>query len=134
MKKDISFPPVKGVSIAVTRSEEGAELSWSVYLINQNSYPLTNVFIRTTGYGFDEQGEKIQTSTLRYHFPEIPPDDSAFIELLDPSLFKLNNEFWVSYFVNEQVFDKKFIFVPDSIDESNFTNIPQLNTHGVLHN
>lgn len=133
MRKDISFPPVKGVSIAVTRSQENNE-TWSVYLINQNKYPLENVFIRTTGYGYDQQGEKIRTSTLRYHFPQIPSDEIAFIELLDPKVFVLNNEFWVSYFVDGQVYDKKFIFVPDSIHESNFTNIPYLNSYGVLHN
>ncbi|MCU0428457.1 MAG: hypothetical protein MUF42_00670 [Cytophagaceae bacterium] len=134
MKKDISFPPVKGVSIAVTRTEEVNETTWSVYLLNQNDFALSNVFIRTTGYGFDENGEKIQTSTLRYHFTEIPSGQHVFIELLDPKVFVLNNEFWVSYFVNNQIFDKKFIFVPDSIHESNFTTIPQLKTFGVLHN
>jgi len=54
--------------------------------------------------------------------------------LIDASLFHLNNEYWVSYFVGNQIYDKKFIFVPESIIEQNLIHVPILNMQGVLHN
>jgi hypothetical protein len=134
MKKDIPFLPVEGVCIAVSRYIESAEeITWKVFLINKNSFTIENVFIRSKGYGFNEEGEKQETSTLRHHLPEVKPGDYALIEPIDPTVFHLNNEYWVSYFVGNQVYDKKFIFVPDTIVESNLIFIPQINMEGVLH-
>jgi hypothetical protein len=45
----------------------------------------------------------------------------------------LNNQYWVSYYSGPQIFDKKFIFVPDSIVPDNFTHISLLDKVGVLH-
>jgi hypothetical protein len=45
----------------------------------------------------------------------------------------LNNEFWVSYFIGSQIYDKKFIFVPDSIIEENMMTIDPPGLEGVLH-
>jgi hypothetical protein len=50
-----------------------------------------------------------------------------------PDVFHLNNEFWVSYFIGKQIYDKKFIFVPDSIIEDNLIQISPLGLEGVLH-
>ncbi|HSZ24211.1 MAG TPA: hypothetical protein VK766_00750 [Cytophagaceae bacterium] len=134
MKKDIPFLPVEGICIAVSRYIESAEeISWKVFLINKNSFAIENVFIRSKGYGFNEEGEKQETSTLRHHIPEVAPGEYALIEPIDPGVFHLNNEYWVSYFVSNQVYDKKFIFVPDTIVESNLIFIPQINMEGVLH-
>lgn len=134
MKKDIPFLPVEGVCIAVSRYIESAEeINWKVFLINRNSYTIENVFIRSKGYGVNEEGEKQETSTLRHHIPLVAPGEYALIEPIDPTVFHLNNEYWVSYFVDNQVYDKKFIFVPDTIVESNLIFIPQINMEGVLH-
>ncbi len=134
MKKDIPFLPVEGVCIAVSRYIESAEeISWKVFLINKNSFTIENVFIRSKGYGINPDGEKQETSTLRHHMQQVAPGSYALIEPIDPSVFHLNNEYWVSYFVENQVYDKKFIFVPDTIVETNLIFIPQINMEGVLH-
>ena len=39
----------------------------------------------------------------------------------------------MSYYVHRQIFDKKFIFVPDSIVPDNLTHIHLLDCAGVLH-
>jgi len=57
----------------------------------------------------------------------------ALIEPIDPSVFHLTNEYWVSYFIDGRIFDKKFIFVPDTITEKNLTFITEIDTKGVLH-
>ena len=44
------------------------------------------------------------------------PNEAARIEPIMPELFGLNNEYWVSFWINEQLIDKRFIFQVDSID------------------
>ena len=39
----------------------------------------------------------------------------------------------VSYYVGSKIFDKKFIFLPESIKDENLTYIKELNTKGILH-
>lgn len=134
MKKDIPFLPVQGISIAITREKnELNEYLWNVYLLNKNDFSLNNVLISSKGYG-TKDGEVQQTSILRHHFPELGPGEHLLIEPIDPAVFHLNNEYWVSYFVNNQIFDKKFIFLTESIIEENLILVPELNMEGILHN
>ena len=138
MKQDISFDPIAGVSVAVVLAADQAlnaegQLIWQVYLLNENDFSLENVIINANGYGQQPDGEKVRTSTLRYLFEEVPPRTAVPVEPLDPSLFHLNNQYWVSYYRGAQIFDKKFIFVPDSIVPDNFSHIPLLERVGVLH-
>ena len=134
MKKDIPFLPVEGVSMAVAQEKnEVGETIWNVYLLNRNMYNLKNILISSKGYGSNGEGEVQKTSILRHHIPELEAGEVALVEMIDPSVFHLYNEYWVSYFVNDQVFDKKFIFVPESIIEENLIFIPQLSLKGILH-
>ncbi|WP_090387075.1 hypothetical protein [Dyadobacter sp. SG02] len=136
MKKDIIFHPVKGIKVAIVRStnELNAE-EWNVIVINRNDEPVTSVFVTSKGYGNTESGTNTdqRTSTLRHFFPEIPSGGHVVVEPIMPDVFHLNNEFWVSYFIGSQIFDKKFIFVPDSIVEENMMTIDPLGLEGVLH-
>ena len=137
MKQDISFDPVEGVSVAIVPDSalpapEAAAI-WQVYLLNHNEFPLRNVIVNVHGYGQGEGGEIIRTSTTRYLFEEVKPRTAVPVEPIESGLFHLNNQYWVSYYHGPQVFDKKFIFVPDSIVPDNFTHIPLLNRVGVLH-
>lgn len=133
MKKDIKFLPVEKVLIAVARQKNELNQDvWNVYLLNKNEFGLKDIFIRSKGYG-SFKGEDQQTSVLRHHFEWLDPQGFAHIELIDPAVFHLNNEYWVSYFVDGQIYDKKFIFVPDTIIEKNLTYIPELKMEGILH-
>jgi hypothetical protein len=133
MKKDIPFLPVEGVKIAVARHlNELNQAEWRVYLINRNRQPITNVFVTSKGYG-EKDAVQQKTSTLRHFFAEVPAGTHHLIEPIDPALFHLTNEYWVSYFIGGQVYDKKFLFVPDSITETNLIPIQNLGLEGVLH-
>ncbi len=133
MKKDIPFLPVKDVKVAVVRkSNTIGEFDWFVYLLNTNPVPIKDVLVTSRGYGYMNE-EMRRTSTLRHFIGDVPPDDAAIIEPIDPSVFALSNEYWVSYFIDNQIYDKKFIFVPDSIVESNLSHITQLQLNGILH-
>ena len=111
MKKDILFPVVKGVYIAIAHGEQQTEEAtlWQVILINENNYALESVTISSRGYGLLDEKE-VETSVLRHFFPNIAAQSYQAVELIDPAVFNINNEFWVSYFVGSQMYDKKFIF------------------------
>lgn len=128
MKKDIQFLPVKDVYFTVAREGE----DWKVFLINRSQDILENVMITSKGYG-EKDGKKQQTSVLRHAIPKLEAGEYALIEPIDPQVFHLNNEYWLSFFIDTQVFDKKYIFVPDSISEDNLSFIPELNLQGILH-
>jgi hypothetical protein len=134
VKKDITFLPAEGIQVAIVRSvnELNAE-EWHVVLINRIQEPVTNVFVTSKGYGNPESGTNQKTSMLRHFFPEVQPQQHVVVEPIMPEVFHLNNEYWVSYFIGNQIYDKKFIFVPDSIVEDNLIEIEPLGLEGILH-
>lgn len=132
MKKDIDFPIVEGVRMAISRqkNEVSGEYEFAVYLINENDFTLENILVNSSGYS---KKKEQKTSVLRHYLNNLSPNSVAKIESINPELFALTNQFWVSYYVDKKVYDKKFIFVPDSITEENFKHIDRLEMEGVLH-
>lgn len=132
MKKDIPFHKVEDVGMAVVPEpdKEGNE-EWSVFLVNLSKESLQGVIVSSTGYG-TYQGRDVKTSTLRQFFELIPSEAAVKIELIETKLFGLNNEFWISFWLDGEMYDRKYVFVPESILPDNFTNIPLLNKKGVL--
>ena len=130
MKKDIPFDKVKEVAIAIVPSHNTDE-EWSVYLINLQPKKLSNLLVTSKGYGVLDDRE-VETSTLRKLFEQIDGKSANKIEPIHKELFGLTNEFWISYWVDGQVYDKKYVFVQESIVEENLTHIPILNTKGVM--
>lgn len=133
MIKDIKIPEVKNVTLAIARKKgigEGDE--WKVYLINSNDHPLENTLVASKGYG-EKEGEQQKTSILRHFLETVSENSVALIEPIDPAVFHLTNEYWVSYYIGNQIFDKRFLFVPDTICEENLTFIKELDMEGVLH-
>ncbi len=135
MKKDIVFPTVEGIRVAIACKDVMAEVpEWAVYLLNTNAFDIDNVMVVSKGYSEKEQKQEQQrTSILRQYLGTIEAGQHMQIELIDPSVFHLFNEYWVSYYVNGQIYDKKFIFVPESIISENLVYIPQLELKGILH-
>lgn len=131
MINDIEFPEVKNVTLAVVKEEE-EESAWKVYLINKNQFPIENTLVTSNGYG-ETDGEKQKTSTLRHFLETVPANNSALVESIDPAVFHLNNEYWVSYYVGRAIYDKRFLFVSDVIREENMIFIKELDKEGVLH-
>lgn len=132
MKKDLPENIVEDIAIAVALEKESVEFkTWYVYLINLKNVPIENVLITSKGYG-EKDGEQVKTSTLRHMFPEVPGESFKLIEPIDEQTFGLSNEYWLSYYIGREIFDKKFIFLPESIVEANFIKIPVLNKPGVM--
>ncbi len=133
MIKDIKLPEVKNVTLAVTKEKNNLmQDEWKVYIINHNEVSLENTLVASTGYG-ERNGENQKTSTLRHFLQTVPPNSAMLIEPIDSAVFHLNNEYWVSYYIGTQIYDKKFVFVPDTICDENLTFIKMLDRDGVLH-
>jgi hypothetical protein len=132
MIKDLHPNVVKDIAVAVALESETVESKiWYVYLINLKDVPLETVLITSKGYG-EKDGEQVKTSVLRHAFPVIPPKSYKLIEPIDEATFGLNNEYWLSYYIGKDIFDKKFIFLPESIVDGNFIKLPVVNKPGVM--
>jgi len=132
MIKDIPENTVKDIAIAVALEKESAESKiWYVYLVNLKKVPIENVLITSKGYG-EKDGEQVKTSVLRHMFPVVPAGTYKLIEPIDEATFGLNNEYWLSYYIGNEIYDKKFIFLPESIIDINFIRIPVVNKPGVM--
>jgi len=132
MIKDLPDNTVKDIAIAVALEKESVETKiWYVYLINLKKVPLENVLITSRGYG-EKDGAPVKTSTLRHMFPVVESNAFKLIEPIDEQTFGLNNEYWLSYYIGKDIYDKKFIFLPESIVELNFIKLPVVNKVGVM--
>lgn len=132
MIKDLPKNIVKDIAIAVALEKESVESKiWYVYLINLKNIPIENVLITSKGYG-EKDGVQVKTSTLRHMIPIVESNAYKLIEPIDEQTFGLNNEYWLSYYIGKEIFDKKFIFLPESIVEMNFTKLPVVNKVGVM--
>lgn len=135
MKKDIDIPKVENISVAVVKelNDEKTEEIYNVYLINQKKSLIKNALVSSKGYGKNQTtGEKVKTSTLRHFIGDVEGGEYAKIEPIVEELFGLNNEYWVSFFQGSQMFDKKFIFLAETICEENMINVPIINKKGVV--
>lgn len=113
MKRDIFVLPMENVSVVAKPLVD--DLQWQVLLVNHSTETLKNIMVASTGYGLINESVT-QTSTLRHFYEELAPGQNQIIERIDPSVFGLENEYWVSFWINEQLIDKRFIFQVGSID------------------
>jgi hypothetical protein len=133
MKKDIIIPEVENVFMAVVQewSDEFMEKVWYAYLVNDSDFQLDGVMVVSKAFGTID-GEMKKTSLLRHAFAEIPEVSVAKIELIEKSVLALNNEFMVTFFIGNILYDKKFIFKANSINEANQEEVPILFVDGVI--
>lgn len=132
MKKDLPENIVENISIAIVLESATPEAkNWNVYLINLKNELIETVLVSSKGYGLKE-GKDVKTSILRHSIGDVKAKSFALIEIIDEQVFGLTNEFLLSYYLNGQIYDKKYIFLPESIVESNMIRIPILNKPGIM--
>jgi hypothetical protein len=134
MIKDIPILKVEDLAVAIVprlEHEEDHEDFWDTYLINLKDEPIRSVLVNARGYGMID-GEARKTTTLRYFWEEIGPLEVVRIEPVQVSVLHLANEYWVSFSFRDYLYDKKYVFVPGSLDAMNFTDIPFLDRKGVM--
>lgn len=130
MLKDINFERIESIAIAVVPNGPEDDM-WTVYLINQGDQDLSHVMVSSRGFG-EQDGVLKETATLRWMIGDVPAQSICIIEEIPDEVRSLNNEFLMSFFLNNQLLDKKVVFVADSIQEQFFTDIPLVNQKGVM--
>ena len=133
MKKDITIPEVENVFLAAVQewSDDFMEKVWYAYLVNDSDFQLDSVMVVSKAFGTLD-GEMKKTSLLRHAFPEIPAVSVVKIEMLEKSVLVLNNEFMVTYFIGNTLYDKKFIFRAQTITPDYVVEVPILFVDGVI--
>ncbi|MCV9927733.1 hypothetical protein OIU83_08730 [Flavobacterium sp. LS1R49] len=133
MKKDIIIPVVENIFLAAVQewSDDFMEKVWYAYLINDSDFNLDSVMVVSKAFGTID-GEMKKTSLLRHAFVEVPSVSVVKIEMIEKSVLVLNNEFMVTFFIGNTLYDKKFIFKAHSIHEDFAEEVPILFIDGVI--
>lgn len=134
MREELKGPTVENVSIALVEIPiENNEKEYIVYLLNLRDDIMEGIIVASTGFGVNPKtGEEVKTSTLRRGIELMLPNEAARIEPIMPDLFDLTNEYWVSFWVNDVMYDKRFQFIPGSIQQEDFKLIELLGHKGIL--
>ncbi|MEJ6792494.1 MAG: hypothetical protein QNK89_07130 [Lacinutrix sp.] len=129
MKKDIQIPVVKDVYIAIVNEYNDIYKTqdWNAYIINDKDVDLEMVLIVTSGYTEDKM-----TSIFRKKLDLLPKKSYAKIELMQEDLFALNNQFKVTFFENNKMFDKTYTFRKNTINLQALQPLSLMEARGVL--
>lgn len=129
MKKDIEIPEVEGIYLAAVNqyNEAFKAHEWNVYLINDRRDSIEMVLIVSKGYAGDTK-----SSVMRHKIAKLPPGSFAKVEYLQDEMLALNNEFQVTFFAEGKMFEKKFLFRKNSINQNALQELPLIPEKGVL--
>ena len=129
MKKDIHIPKVEDVFVAVVQEQhpEYKTDDWNAYIINNKDVNLDTVLIASKGYS----EEKI-TPVMRHTIKLLPARSYAKIEFMQEEVLKLNNEFKVTFFLENQLFDKTYKFRKNTINDKALRTLPLMQLKGVM--
>ena len=133
MRKDITIPESENVLLCAIPewNDDFMEKVWNVYLINDSDFELDGVMIVSKAFG-TLHGEMKKTSTLRHAFAKVAAISFVKVEMMEKSVLALNNEFMVTYFIGNTLYERAFIFKAGSIDENAMEEVPLLFKDGIL--
>lgn len=129
LKKDIEIPIVKDVYLALIQewNDDFLEKKWNAYILNDRDTPIDMVLVVSKGYD-----EHRKTSTMRHSIAVMVPKSYAKIELIQDDVLELNNEFFVTFFAEGKLYERKFLFGKDTITEGNLVDIPIIHKPGIF--
>ena len=129
MKKDIEIPIAKDVYVAAILEWDAEFLSknWNVYVLNDQTAPIEMVFAVSKGF-LDDQ----KTSTMRHSIGTISGKAFKKIEPLLEDILSFTNEFFLTYYLDNILYEKRFVFAKNTIKESAATQILLIEKEGVM--
>ncbi|QNK76684.1 hypothetical protein [Winogradskyella undariae] len=129
MKKDIEFPKVQDVYVTVVQEKhlEYKTLDWNAYIINNSDKDLDTVLIVSRGYS-----DTKLTPVMRHTIAKLPARSYAKIEFLQEKVIELNNEFKVTFFEGNKMYDKTYLFRKNTINEKALQTVPLMQMKGIL--
>jgi len=129
LKKDIEIPIAKDVYVAAIHEWNGEFLSkdWNAYIINNRTSQIDMVLIVSKGY----DGER-KTSIMRHAIGVVEAKSFEKIELIQEDVLALNNEFFVTYYADNKIYEKRFLFEKNTVNKSSLSEIPLIEKEGIL--
>lgn len=129
MKKDIEIPIAKEVYVAIIYEWKDEFLSkdWNAYVINGRNTPIEMVLVVSKGFEVDRK-----TSTMRHGIGSIAPKSFKKIELVPEDVLQLNNEFFVTFYAEDKLYERRFVFPKNSVKQSDIIPIPIIEREGIL--
>ncbi|WP_373519265.1 hypothetical protein [Pricia sp.] len=129
MKKDIEIPIAKDVHVAIIHewNDEFLSKDWNAYIINGRSTPIEMVLVVSKGFEADRK-----TSTMRHGIGSVGPKSFKRIELVQEDVLGLNNEFFVTFFAGNKLYERRFVFPKNSVKQSAIKPIPIIERDGIL--
>lgn len=129
LKKDIEIPVVKHVHVAVVYewNKDFLAREWNAYLINNRKTAIEMTIVVSKGYNGD-----IKTSVMRHGLGTIAGKSFVKIELLQEEVLALNNEFYLTFFADNKLYEKRFVFPKNTIFEKACSSLPVMESEGIL--
>ncbi|HOZ73731.1 MAG TPA: hypothetical protein PLS51_07475 [Flavobacterium sp.] len=133
MQKDIKIPEVKNVFMAAVKewSDDFLADVWNVYLVNDSDDDLHDLMVVSKAFG-TLNGEMRKTSLMRHALLELPAISFVKIEMIEDSVLALNNEFMLTFFIGNTLYDRKYTFIANSVNENAVEEVPHLWKPGVI--
>ena len=104
---------------------------WNVYLVNDSDEDLHDIMVVSKAFG-TLNGEMRKTSLMRHALVEMPAISAVKIEMIEDSVRALNNEFMLTFFIGNTLYDRKYIFTANSITDDHMEEVPVLFKDGVI--
>jgi len=129
VKKDIEIPVAKDVFVAMIRewNEEFLNKDWNAYIINDRKTPIEMTMLVSKGYDQDRK-----SSTMRHGIGDMEPKSFRKIEVVQEDVLGLNNEFFVTFYADNKLYEKRFVFEKNTVTENNLVNIQLIDKEGIL--
>ncbi|MBS1535437.1 MAG: hypothetical protein JST78_10190 [Bacteroidetes bacterium] len=133
MRKDITIPEVENVFMAAVQewNDDFLDNVWNVYLINDSDHDLHDIMVVSKAFG-TLNGEMRKTSLLRHALVEMPAVSAVKIEMIESSVLALNNEFMLTYFIGNTLYDRKYTFKAGVLGKQTLEEVPILFKDGVI--
>lgn len=129
MRKDIEIPTVENVHIVAIKEwdKDFTGEQWNIYLINNRDDIVTTVLVLSRG-----KSDDLKTSTLRHGMGNLEPKTASKVEFIPTEVLGFTNEYLVTFFAEDKLFERKFVFLPNSISEENAFKLPVLEVDGIM--
>lgn len=129
MQKDIEIPKVEDVHIVAVKEwdEDFTEQQWNIYIVNNRKEEISTILVLSRG-----KSEDRKTSTLRHGLGDLNPHSSAKVELITTEVLGFTNEYLVTFFIGNKLFERNFVFEPNTISEGHISEIPVIESEGIL--
>jgi len=129
MKKDIEISIARDVHVAIIHewNDEFLSRDWNAYILNCRRTSIEMVLVVSKGFEADRK-----TSTMRHGIGSIAPKSFKKIELVPEDVLELNNEFFVTFFAEDKLYERRFVFPKNSVKQNAIMPIPIIERDGIL--